>query len=190
MPPKLQPLPELLPEELRPTGHPHQQRRRQCRRRRRLQALHRRVSITCPRRKSARTFETNLFGAVAVACGTLPLLKASPRGRIVNRASILGSLTLHSDPKSPIYRTKPLGNYDASKAALSIFTIHLAYGLKDTRGKGQLGTSWLGEEELAWSGRRPHGSARRRQNRGVARHAARGGARASGFFHDGKPLPW
>lgn len=78
------------------------------------------------------TYETNLFGVVAVTQTLLPLLKASPAGRIVNQSSILGSLALHSDPTSPIYNFKPFA-YDSSKAALNAFTIHLAYELKDTR---------------------------------------------------------
>jgi NAD(P)-dependent dehydrogenase (short-subunit alcohol dehydrogenase family) len=84
--------------------------------------------------KLRRTFDTNLFGAVAVTQVLLPLLKASPAGRIVNHSSILGSLTLHADPKSPIYGTKPFA-YDASKTALNAFTVHLAYELRDTKVK-------------------------------------------------------
>ncbi len=59
------------------------------------------------------------------------LLKKSPAGRIVNLSSILGSLTLHADPKSPIYNAKSFA-YDASKTALNAFTVHLAYELRDT----------------------------------------------------------
>ncbi len=61
----------------------------------------------------------------------LPLLKKSPAGRIVNLTSILGSLTLHADPASPIAGSKALA-YNASKTALNAFTIHLAAALKDT----------------------------------------------------------
>jgi len=50
----------------------------------------------------------------------------------VNLSSILGSLTLHADPKSPIYGFKALA-YDASKAALNAFTVHLAAELRDTK---------------------------------------------------------
>ena len=46
-------------------------------------------------------------------------------------SSILGSQTLHADPNGPIYDFKALA-YDASKAALNSFTIHLAHELKDT----------------------------------------------------------
>jgi NAD(P)-dependent dehydrogenase (short-subunit alcohol dehydrogenase family) len=76
-------------------------------------------------------FGTNVFGLLAVTREMLPLLKKSPAGRIVNLSSILGSLTLHADPKSPIAGFKAFA-YDASKSALNAFTIHLAVELKDT----------------------------------------------------------
>jgi NAD(P)-dependent dehydrogenase (short-subunit alcohol dehydrogenase family) len=78
-----------------------------------------------------KVFGTNLFAAVAVTREFLPLLKKSPAGRIVNLSSILGSLTLHADPGSPIADFKFFA-YDASKAALNAFTIHLASELKGT----------------------------------------------------------
>jgi NAD(P)-dependent dehydrogenase (short-subunit alcohol dehydrogenase family) len=61
----------------------------------------------------------------------LPLLRKSRAGRIVNLSSMLGSLTLHSDPRAGLDQVKPLA-YDASKAAVNMFTIHLASLLKDT----------------------------------------------------------
>jgi NAD(P)-dependent dehydrogenase (short-subunit alcohol dehydrogenase family) len=78
-----------------------------------------------------KTFETNLFAPVALTQALLPLLRKSAAGRIVNLSSILGSNTLHSDPKSPIYNSKAFA-YNASKSALNTFTIHLAHELRDT----------------------------------------------------------
>ncbi len=80
------------------------------------------------------TFETNVFSLIELTQTLLPLIKKSEAGRIVNLSSILGSLTLNRDPNSPIaasgfYNT----SYDASKAALNMFTIHLANELKDTK---------------------------------------------------------
>lgn len=77
------------------------------------------------------TFEINFFSAVALTQTLLPLIKKSPAGRIVNLSSVLGSLTLHADPKSPIYEAKAF-SYDASKTALNAFTVHLAAELKNT----------------------------------------------------------
>lgn len=79
-----------------------------------------------------KVFGTNLFATVAVTRAFLPLLKKSDAGRIVNLSSILGSNTLHADPKSPIAGVKSFA-YDASKTALNAFTIHLAAELKDTK---------------------------------------------------------
>ena len=77
------------------------------------------------------TFDTNFFGLVAVTQAFLPLIKKSPAGRIVNLSSILGSLTEHGDANSPIYPARLLG-YDASKAAVNMFTVELAQELKST----------------------------------------------------------
>lgn len=78
-----------------------------------------------------KTFETNFFGLITLTQKLLPLVKRSPAGRIVNLSSALGSSTLHSDPASFLYDFK-IPAYDASKAAVNSFTVHLAYELKDT----------------------------------------------------------
>jgi NAD(P)-dependent dehydrogenase (short-subunit alcohol dehydrogenase family) len=78
------------------------------------------------------TFETNLFAVVAVTQAFLPLLRKSAAGRIVNLSSVLGSLTYHATPGSPVYDAKSFA-YDTSKAALNSFTIHLAHELKATK---------------------------------------------------------
>jgi len=76
-------------------------------------------------------FETNFFGAISVTQAMLPLLRKSEAGRIVNISSSLGSLTMAADPASP-YVDNKVFDYDASKAALNSFTIHLAYELRGT----------------------------------------------------------
>ncbi len=78
------------------------------------------------------TFDTNFFATVALTQKLLPLIRKAPAGRIVNVSSILGSLTLQADPASPVYSFKAFA-YDASKAALNAFTIHLAHELRDTK---------------------------------------------------------
>lgn len=78
-----------------------------------------------------KTFDANVFGLIAVTQAFLPLLRKSDAGRIVNLSSILGSLTLHADPNSPIYAFKAVA-YDSSKAAVNQYTVHLAYELRDT----------------------------------------------------------
>jgi NAD(P)-dependent dehydrogenase (short-subunit alcohol dehydrogenase family) len=61
----------------------------------------------------------------------LPLLRKSPSARIVNVSSGLGSLTQQGDPNYPFKFAKFLA-YSASKAALNMFTVHLACELRDT----------------------------------------------------------
>ena len=77
------------------------------------------------------TFDTNLFGVIAVTQALLPLLRKSAAGRIVNVSSALGSMTLHVDPASPIYNFK-VPAYDVSKTAVNAWTVHLAYELRDS----------------------------------------------------------
>ena len=79
-----------------------------------------------------RTFETNFFGLVATTQAFLPLLRKSEAGRIVNLSSILGSMTFHSTPGSPIYGNH-IPAYNVSKTTVNAFTVQLAYELKDTK---------------------------------------------------------
>jgi len=77
------------------------------------------------------TFDTNLFGLIAVTQAFLPLLRKSAAGRVVNVSSILGSLALNVDPASPIYDFK-VPAYNVSKSAVNAWTVQLAYELRDT----------------------------------------------------------
>jgi NAD(P)-dependent dehydrogenase (short-subunit alcohol dehydrogenase family) len=79
-----------------------------------------------------KTFDTNFFAVVGLTQTLLPLLRKSDAGRIVNLSSILGSLTLHATKGSYVYDAKTFA-YNASKAALNSFTIHLAHELANTK---------------------------------------------------------
>src|SRR5262249_7010115 len=78
-----------------------------------------------------RTLLTNFVGPAAVTQAMLPLLRRSPAGRIVNVSSELGSLALNGDAGWEHAWAKLLG-YSASKAALNMLTVQLAFELKDT----------------------------------------------------------
>lgn len=78
-----------------------------------------------------KTFDTNFFNTVELTQTFLPLVKKSDAGRIVFLSSGLGSLGLHSDPKSEIYNFK-VPAYNISKTALNGYAVHLAHELKDT----------------------------------------------------------
>ena len=77
-------------------------------------------------------FNTNVFGVARVTQAFIDLLKKSPEPRIVMVSSSVGSLTLQSDPNWLAYNFAKYAVYGSSKAALNMFTIHLAYELRDT----------------------------------------------------------
>ena len=78
-----------------------------------------------------RTMETNFFGTYEVTRAMLPLLRKAPAARIVNVSSGLGSLTWNNDNAWEHASVKFLG-YSASKAALNMLTVQLAWELRDT----------------------------------------------------------
>jgi len=78
-----------------------------------------------------KTFDTNVFGLVAVTQAFLPLLKKSSAGRIVNVSSRLGSITDQADPDSPYYDFK-VPAYNVSKSAVNAWTVQLAHELRST----------------------------------------------------------
>lgn len=80
------------------------------------------------------TYEANVYGVVRVTQAFIDLLKKSPEPRIVNVSSSQGSITLHSDPTYKYYDYKGVV-YLSSKAALNMYTVVLAYELKDSNFK-------------------------------------------------------
>lgn len=78
-----------------------------------------------------KVFNTNVYGVVRVTQAFIDLLKNSLEPRIVNVSSSQGSLTLHSDPTFKNYHNKAVV-YHSSKSALNMYTIDLAYELRDT----------------------------------------------------------
>ena len=133
------------------------------------------------------TFETNFFAPVALTQTLLPLIRKSAAGRIVNMSSILGSLTLHAAPASPIADFKALA-YDSSKAALNSFTIHLAHELKDTNIKVNSAQPGWVKTDMGTDAAPmeiPDGA-----KTGVALALLGDDGPTGGFFHFGKPIPW
>ena len=76
-------------------------------------------------------FNVNLYGVVRVTQAFIDLLKKAGQPRIVNVSSGGCSLTLNSDPSWKYYHHKG-AIYPPSKAALNMYTIVLAYELRDT----------------------------------------------------------
>lgn len=139
-----------------------------------------------PMHKLRDTFETNFFAVVDLTQRLLPLIRKSPAGRIVNQSSILGSLATHATPGSVIENIKPLA-YNASKAALNVFTIHLAAALKDTPVKVNSAHPGSVRTDL-----NPTGGLTVEQGAKTAVELATlpPDGPTGGFFHRGKPIPW
>ncbi len=132
-------------------------------------------------------FNTNFFGLIGLTQVLLPLIRKSDAGRIVNVSSVLGSLTLHADPTSPIAGAKGLA-YNASKSALNAFTIHLADALKDTKVKVFSSHPGWVKTELGGEGAQldiPIG-AKTQVDLALAPDSAKSGS----YTHLGDTLPW
>jgi NAD(P)-dependent dehydrogenase (short-subunit alcohol dehydrogenase family) len=76
-------------------------------------------------------YDTNVFGVVRVTQAFFDLLQKSAAPCIVNVSSSQGSLTLADDPSNKYYHHKG-AVYQSSKSALNMYTITLAYELRDT----------------------------------------------------------
>ena len=87
---------------------------------------------SCSLEAIERSFRVNFLGSVAVTQAMLPLLRKAPSASIVNVSSGLGSITKSGDPAWTHVAAKYLG-YAASKAALNMLTVQLAYELRNTK---------------------------------------------------------
>lgn len=134
-----------------------------------------------------KTYDTNFFGVVALTQALLPLILNSPAGRIVNLSSILGSLTFHAKPGSPIYDSKPFA-YDSSKTALNAFTVHLAHALKDTTVK--VNSAHPGWVKTDMGGEGATMDLVEGASTSVELALLPADGPTAGYFHLGKPLPW
>ncbi|PUZ25575.1 short-chain dehydrogenase [Chitinophaga parva] len=107
-------------------------------------------------------FNTNVIGVARVTQAFLDLMQKAAHPRIVNVSSSVGSLTLQSDPAWPAYDYGKYAAYGASKAALNMYTVHLAYELRNTPFKvnavcpGYTKTDFTGNNggDVATAGRR------------------------------------
>lgn len=133
------------------------------------------------------TFETNFFGPVALTQVLLPMIKKAPAGRIVNLSSILGSLTLHANPESPIYATKVFA-YNSSKTALNAFTIHLAHELRDTKIK--VNSAHPGWVKTDMGGVHAPMEVSEGGKTSIQLATLPEDGPTGGYFHLGEPLPW
>ena len=134
-----------------------------------------------------KTFQTNLFSVVSLTQKLLPLVKKAPAGRIVNLSSILGSLTIHSMPNSPIEPAKAFA-YNASKTALNAYTVHLAHELKDTNIK--VNSAHPGWVKTELGGPQAPMEVADSYKTSVYLATLDSNGPSGGFFHETEALPW
>ena len=135
-----------------------------------------------------KTFDTNFFGTLYVTQKMVPLLQKATSARVVNVSSGLGSLALNQDPAWEYADAKLIG-YNASKAALNMLTVQLAWVLKDSAIKVNSANPNFTNTELLpdTTGGRPVEDAARVIVR-LASLSEEGPT--GGFFEDDFPLPW
>ena len=81
-----------------------------------------------------KAYDANVYGVVRVTQAFIDLLEKSAEPRIVNVSSSQGSITLHSDPSYKYYDYKG-AVYLSSKSAMNMYTVVLAYELRDSNFK-------------------------------------------------------
>ncbi|SNR89328.1 Short-chain dehydrogenase [Methylobacillus rhizosphaerae] len=133
------------------------------------------------------TFEVNFFAVIELTQVLLPLIKRAPAGRIVNLSSILGSLSLHSMPDSPIEAAKSVA-YNASKTALNAYTVHLAHELKNTPIK--VNSAHPGWVKTGLGGSDAPMEVKDSGKTSVQLALLADDGPTGGFFHHGETLPW
>lgn len=82
--------------------------------------------------KYKEVFETNFYGVISVTQAFIDLLRKSEAPRIVNVSTSVGSLALQSNPDWPAYDYAKYAVYGSSKAAMNMYTVHLAYEMRAT----------------------------------------------------------
>jgi NAD(P)-dependent dehydrogenase (short-subunit alcohol dehydrogenase family) len=132
-----------------------------------------------------RTFDVNFFNLVSLTQHLLPLLKASPAGRIVNMSSILGSLAGHAGPDMDGFKAFA---YDSSKTALNQFTVHLAKALQHTPVK--VNSAHPGWVQTDMGGEQAPMNVQEGAKTGVWLATLPADGPTGGYFHDGQPLAW
>jgi NAD(P)-dependent dehydrogenase (short-subunit alcohol dehydrogenase family) len=134
-----------------------------------------------------RVMETNFIGAFTIVRAMLPLLRKSAAARIVNVSSGLGSLALNGDPGWMFAPYKLLG-YCASKAALNMLTVQLAYELRGTAIKVNSADPGFTATDL--NGRRGTQTVEQGAAEPVRLALLPADGPTGGFFETAGPQPW
>jgi NAD(P)-dependent dehydrogenase (short-subunit alcohol dehydrogenase family) len=133
------------------------------------------------------TYETNLFAPYFITQALLPLLKASPAGRIVNQSSAMGSLTAMGDPNS-FSPEMAVPAYCSSKAALNMLTVTTARTLEGSNVKTN--SAHPGWVKTDMGTERAPLEVDEGARTAVALALLPDDGPTGGFFHVGEALPW
>ncbi|MFL9845516.1 SDR family oxidoreductase [Flavobacterium rhizosphaerae] len=133
-------------------------------------------------------YDTNVFGVVRVTQAFIDLLKNSPEPRIVNVSSSVGSLTLNSDPTWFAYDLNA-SVYNSSKTALNMYTVKLAYELRNTAFR--VNAVDPGYVATDFNNHQGHGTVQQAANR-VSKYALIGADGPTGgyFSEENNPETW
>jgi NAD(P)-dependent dehydrogenase (short-subunit alcohol dehydrogenase family) len=134
-----------------------------------------------------RVMETNFFGTLAVTQAMLSMLRKATAARIVNVSSGLGSLTWNADPNWEFAPVKLLG-YNASKAAMNMLTVQLAYELRGTAIKVNAANPGYTATDL--NGHQGHQTVAQGAAETVRLALLPPGGPTGGFFETSGPDPW
>jgi len=133
-------------------------------------------------------FATNVAGVVRTTQVFLPLLKASPRPRVINVSSGLGSITQCQQP-SPGSRVGQVISYRVSKAALNMATVTMSQEIPEVDFL-LVHPGWV-QTDMGSAGGRSAPVSPGESAAGIVRLATEDGRR-SGVFVDwqGQEVPW
>jgi NAD(P)-dependent dehydrogenase (short-subunit alcohol dehydrogenase family) len=139
-----------------------------------------------------RTYETNVFGVVAVTNAFLPALRRSPQPRVVNISSGTASLTWSTSP-NPQFEPGSGGAaaYRSSKAALNALTVLYAQTLADQGFKVNALAPGLRATDLNPLAAAAGGDPAEAAQAAVRLALLPDDGPTGGFFSwDGTPVPW
>lgn len=88
-------------------------------------------ALTSTAEEYLKVYDTNVFGVVRVTGAFIDLLRKSAEPRIVNVSTAMASLNMAADIYGDNY-PKRYVVYQSSKSALNMYTVNLAYELRNT----------------------------------------------------------
>jgi NAD(P)-dependent dehydrogenase (short-subunit alcohol dehydrogenase family) len=150
-------------------------------------ALDRQIGVSSLRAVMRDTFEVNVFGLACLTEAMAPLLGRSPRPRIINMASGLGSLALNSDPNHEFARVK-LSAYNTSKAGVTMLTVIYAARLRDRGIKVNAADPGFCATDL--NGHSGYRSAEQGAAIAIKLATLDDDGPSGGFFDETGPVPW